>query len=96
MIAAGEEARQMLGRTPGKIEVVRPMKDGVIADIEATEMMLKHFINSLNIKGMLSQPRIMICCPTNITLVEKMLSVKLLKNVVHVKYSLKKNQKLLL
>ena len=71
MIAAGEEARQMLGRTPGKIEVVRPMKDGVIADIAATEMMLKHFINSLNIKGMLSQPRIMICCPTNITLVEK-------------------------
>ena len=43
MIAAGEEARQMLGRTPGKIEVVRPMKDGVIADIEATEMMLKTF-----------------------------------------------------
>ena len=71
MIAAGEEARQMLGRTPGKIEVVRPMKDGVIADIAATEMMLNHFINSLNIKGMLSQPRIMICCPTNITLVEK-------------------------
>lgn len=71
MIAAGEEARQMLGRTPGKIEVVRPMKDGVIADIAATEMMLKHFINSLNIKGMLSQPRIMIFCPTNITLVEK-------------------------
>ena len=71
MIAAGEEARQMPGRTPGKIEVVRPMKDGVIADIAATEMMLKHFINSLNIKGMLSQPRIMICCPTNITLVEK-------------------------
>ena len=71
MIAAGEEARQMLVRTPGKIEVVRPMKDGVIADIAATEMMLKHFINSLNIKGMLSQPRIMICCPTNITLVEK-------------------------
>ena len=71
MIAAGEEARQMLGRTPGKIEVVRPMKDGVIAYIAATEMMLKHFINSLNIKGVLSQPRIMICCPTNITLVEK-------------------------
>ena len=71
MIAGGEEERQMLGRTPGKIEVVRPMKDGVIADIAATEMMLKHFINSLNIKGVLSQPRIMICCPTNITLVEK-------------------------
>jgi len=71
MIAAGEEARQMIGRTPGKIEVVRPMKDGVIADIEATEMMLKHFINSINIKGLLRQPAILICCPTNITLVEK-------------------------
>ena len=71
MIAAGEEARQMIGRTPGKIEVVRPMKDGVIADIEATEMMLKHFINSLAIKGLLRQPSILICCPTNITLVEK-------------------------
>ena len=71
MIAAGEEARQMLKKKKKKIEVVRPMKDGVIADIAATEMMLKHFINSLNIKGVLSQPRIMICCPTNITLVEK-------------------------
>lgn len=71
MIAAGEEARQMIGRTPGKIQVVRPMQDGVIADIEATEMMLKHFINSVNIKGVLSQPSILICCPTNITLVEK-------------------------
>jgi rod shape-determining protein MreB len=71
MIAAGEEARQMIGRTPGKIEVVRPMKDGVIADIEATEMMLKHFINAVDIKGILSQPSILICCPTNITLVEK-------------------------
>ena len=58
MIAAGEEARQMLGRTPGKIEVVRPMKDGVIADIAATEMMLKHFINSLNIKGMLQNQKL--------------------------------------
>jgi len=68
---AGEEARQMIGRTPGKIEVIKPMKDGVIADIEATELMLKSFINAVKIKGLLSQPRILICCPSNITLVEK-------------------------
>jgi len=71
IITAGEEAREMIGRTPGKIEVIRPMKDGVIADIEATEQMLKKFINAVAIKGFFSHPSIMICCPTNITLVEK-------------------------
>jgi len=71
IIAAGQEAREMIGRTPGKIEVIRPMKDGVIADIEATEQMLKQFINAVAVKGVFSQPSIMICCPTNITLVEK-------------------------
>ena len=71
VIASGEEARQMIGRTPGKIEVIKPMRDGVIADIEATELMLKSFINSVKIKGMLTQPSILICCPSNITLVEK-------------------------
>jgi len=71
VIAAGEEARQMIGRTPGKIEVIKPMRDGVIADIEATELMLKSFINIVKIKGLLSKPSILICCPSNITLVEK-------------------------
>ena len=71
VIAAGEEARQMIGRTPGKIEVIKPMRDGVIADIEATELMLKSFINTVKVKGVLSKPTILICCPSNITLVEK-------------------------
>jgi rod shape-determining protein MreB len=67
----GEEARKMVGRTPGNIVAIRPLKDGVIADFDVTEAMLKHFINKLNVKGFLSKPRILICCPTNITSVEQ-------------------------
>ncbi|GKV66263.1 MULTISPECIES: rod shape-determining protein MreB [Sporosarcina] len=71
VLAVGDEAYQMVGRTPGNIVVVRPMKDGVIADFDVTEAMLSHFINKLNVKGFLSKPRILICCPTNITSVEQ-------------------------
>lgn len=71
VLAVGEEARQMVGRTPGNIVAIRPMKDGVIADFDVTEAMLRHFINKLNVKGFLSKPRILICCPTNITSVEQ-------------------------
>lgn len=71
VLAVGEEARQMLGRTPGNIVAIRPLKDGVIADFDVTEAMLKHFINKLDVKGFLSKPRILICCPTNITSVEQ-------------------------
>ncbi|MED3881412.1 rod shape-determining protein [Priestia megaterium] len=71
VLAVGEEARRMVGRTPGNIIAIRPLKDGVIADFEITESMLKHFINKLNVKGFLSKPRILICCPTNITSVEQ-------------------------
>ncbi|WAA09677.1 rod shape-determining protein [Fervidibacillus albus] len=71
MLAVGEAARKMVGRTPGNIIAIRPLKDGVIADFEITEAMLKYFINQLNVKGFLSKPRILICCPTNITSVEK-------------------------
>ncbi|MEK4228362.1 rod shape-determining protein [Solibacillus sp. FSL H8-0538] len=71
VLAVGEEARQMVGRTPGNIVAIRPLKDGVIADFDITEAMLKHFINKLNVKGFLSKPRILICCPTNITSVEQ-------------------------
>ena len=71
VLAVGEEARRMVGRTPGNIIAMRPLKDGVIADFEVTEAMLKHFINKLNVKGFLSKPRILICCPTNITSVEQ-------------------------
>ncbi|MBE1555689.1 rod shape-determining protein [Sporosarcina limicola] len=71
VLAVGEEARQMLGRTPGNIIAIRPMKDGAIADFDVTEAMLRHFINKLNVKGFFSKPRILICCPANITSVEQ-------------------------
>lgn len=71
VLAVGEEARKMVGRTPGNIIAIRPLKDGVIADFDITEAMLKHFINKLNVKGFFSKPRILICCPTNITSVEQ-------------------------
>ncbi|MCU9613279.1 rod shape-determining protein [Caldibacillus lycopersici] len=71
VLAVGEAARKMVGRTPGNIVAIRPLKDGVIADFEVTEAMLKYFINKLNVKGLLSKPRILICCPTNITSVEQ-------------------------
>lgn len=70
-LAVGKEARDMLGRTPGSVKAIRPMKDGVIADFEITEIMLNHFIKKINGKGILSRPRILICCPSNITQVEK-------------------------
>ncbi|MBA2871213.1 rod shape-determining protein MreB [Anoxybacillus calidus] len=71
VLAVGEEARRMVGRTPGNIVAIRPLKDGVIADFDITEAMLKHFLNKLNLKGFLAKPRILICCPTNITSVER-------------------------
>lgn len=71
VLAVGEEAYQMVGRTPGHIIAIRPLRDGVIADFDVTESMLKHFINKLNVKGFLSKPRILICCPTQITAVEQ-------------------------
>lgn len=70
-LAVGKEAREMLGRTPGTVHAIRPMKDGVIADFEITEVMLNHFIKKINGKSFLSRPRILICCPSNITQVEK-------------------------
>ncbi len=71
VLAVGEEARQMVGRTPGNITAIRPLRDGVIADFDVTEAMLRHFINKLNVKGFLAKPRILICCQTNITSVEQ-------------------------
>lgn len=70
-LAVGTSARDMLGRTPGKVKAIRPMKDGVIADFEITEMMLDSFIRKVNGKSFFSRPRILICCPSNITQVEK-------------------------
>ena len=71
VIAVGHEAYEMLGRTPGKIKAIKPMKDGVIADFELTEIMLNMFLQKIKAKKLFSKPRILICCPTNITPVEK-------------------------
>ncbi|AEI38726.1 rod shape-determining protein [Paenibacillus mucilaginosus] len=71
VLAVGEEAFRMVGRTPGNIVAIRPLKDGVIADFEITELMLKYFINKVGGRNWYSHPRILICAPTNITSVEQ-------------------------
>src|SRR5690625_431794 len=71
VLEVGEAAYRMVGRTPGNIKAIRPLKDGVIADFDLTEAMLRHFIEKIKVKGFLSKPRMLICCPTNITKVEQ-------------------------
>jgi rod shape-determining protein MreB and related proteins len=69
--AVGEEARQMIGRTPGNIVAIRPLRDGVISDYDITETMLKHFIKKACGKRRISAPRVMVCIPCQATEVEK-------------------------
>jgi rod shape-determining protein MreB len=71
VVAVGKEAKEMLGRTPGSIQAVRPLRDGVIADFEITEAMLRHFIQKAHPRRTLVKPRIVICVPFGITEVEK-------------------------
>jgi len=71
ILAVGEEARQMLGRTPGNIVAVRPLRDGVISDYDITERMLKHFIRKTCGAGRFFKPKIMVCVPSGVTEVEK-------------------------
>ena len=71
VLAVGQEAKMMLGRTPGHIEAIRPMKDGVIADFEVAEAMLRYFIKKANNRRTLMRPRIIACVPSGITQVEK-------------------------
>ncbi len=71
VLAVGKEAKNMLGRTPGNIVAIRPMKDGVIADFEITEAMLKYFIKKVHNRKALVRPRIVICVPSGITPVER-------------------------
>ena len=71
VLAVGEEAKQMLGRTPGNITAIRPMKDGVIADFIVTEEMIKHFIRKIHKRNAFANPRIIICVPTGSTPVER-------------------------
>ncbi|MFA6216313.1 MAG: rod shape-determining protein [Candidatus Omnitrophota bacterium] len=71
VLAVGVEAKRMLGRTPGNIVAIRPMKDGVIADFEITEAMLRYFIKKVHHRRVLVRPRILIAIPSGITEVEK-------------------------
>ena len=71
ILAVGKEANAMLGRTPGKVKTIKPIKDGVIADFEVTQAMLNEFIKKISGKRGLIRPKILICCPSNITQVEK-------------------------
>ncbi len=71
VLAVGQEAKMMLGRTPGNIEAIRPMKDGVIADFEVAEAMLRYFIKKANNRRTLIRPRVIVCVPSGITQVEK-------------------------
>ena len=71
VLAVGDEAKRMIGRTPGNIIAVRPMKDGVIADFDVTESMLRYFITKAHKRSRMVRPRIIICVPSGVTEVEK-------------------------
>jgi rod shape-determining protein MreB len=71
VLAVGSEAKQMIGRTPDSIVAVRPLKDGVIADFEATEQMLRFFIQRVHRRRYLAKPRLVVCVPSGITAVEQ-------------------------
>jgi rod shape-determining protein MreB len=71
VLAVGNEAKQMIGRTPGNIVAIRPMKDGVIADFDVTEEMLRSFISKVITKSAFTTPRVVVCFPTGVTAVER-------------------------
>ena len=71
VLAVGDEAKTMLGRTPGNISAIRPLRDGVIADFKVTEEMIKHFIKKVHKRSTFANPRILICVPTGSTPVER-------------------------
>lgn len=71
VVAVGTEANEMLGKTPGKLKAIKPMKDGVIASFEMVESLIEHFLKKINVGTKINRPRILICCPSNITEVEK-------------------------
>ena len=71
MLAVGDEARRMLGRTPGNIEAIRPLRDGVIADFEVAQEMIRHFIRKVHKRRSFASPQIVICVPSGATAVER-------------------------
>ena len=80
VLAVGDEANKMLGRTPNKVKAIKPLKDGVIADFESAYKMLDEFIKKLNKKG-IKKKTIIICCPANVTQVEKNAFYELVENL---------------
>src|ERR1700731_4042411 len=71
VLAVGDEAKLMLGRTPGNIQAIRPLRDGVIADFEVTEEMIKHFIRKVHNRRSFATPQIVVCVPSGSTAVER-------------------------
>src|ERR1700726_59874 len=71
VLAVGEEAKQMLGRTPGNIQAIRPLRDGVIADFDVAEEMIKHFIRKVHNRRSFASPQVIICVPSGSTAVER-------------------------
>lgn len=71
VLAIGEDAQKMIGRTPGNIVAIRPLRDGVISDFDMTEAMIRHFLNKVVGRSFLIRPHVMICVPTEITIVER-------------------------
>jgi rod shape-determining protein MreB len=71
ILAVGHEAKRMIGRTPDGITAIRPLKDGVIADLDATEEMLRHFIQQVHKRRYFAKPRMIICVPSGVTAVEQ-------------------------
>ncbi|MBO5589604.1 MAG: rod shape-determining protein, partial [Anaerovibrio sp.] len=71
VLAVGEDARRMIGRTPGNIVAIRPLREGVISDYDITEAMLRYFIEKVTGRSFVFRPRIMICVPSGVTMVEQ-------------------------
>lgn len=81
VLAVGKEADMMLGRTPNKVKAIKPLKDGVIADFEYTNKMLEEFVKKIKKKGSLKKSKVLICCPANITQVEKNAMYEIAENM---------------
>src|SRR3546814_8149015 len=71
VLAVGDEAKQMLGRTPGNIQAIWPLRDGVIADFEVAEEMIKHFIRKVHNRRFFASPQVIVCVPSGATAVER-------------------------
>ena len=71
ILAVGDSAKEMIGRTPGNIVAIRPLKEGVIADFGVTRIMLRYFLRKVNARGVVTKPRVVICVPSGVTAVER-------------------------